>query len=325
MKLPAIVALLGCSAGALGFTAPLVARSTAWTGRYSSSSCVRPSSALKMAASQDELKQQVGYKAVDDYVKSGMVVGLGTGSTAAFAVERLGQLLKDGTLKTLYTAQSDRCATVLADRWVYRCATVTFVLQDIIAIPTSVRTKEQAEGLGIPLTTLDEHPEIDVAIDGADTVDNKTLALVKGGGGALLRENAATMHVLSTAAMQVQESGSLDVIQCDVTSSDTRSLLISASCNTLYTACTHDAQDCRDASKMADGIGPHFDLPVEIIKFCSEHVRRTVENLPSLKGCKAVLRKNGSEPYVTDNDNYIIDLKFEKPIADADQLSSSDT
>jgi ribose 5-phosphate isomerase A len=62
------------------------------------------------------------------------------------------------------------------------------VLQDIIAIPTSVRTKEQAEGLGIPLTTLDEHPEIDVAIDGADTVDNKTLALVKGGGGALLRE-----------------------------------------------------------------------------------------------------------------------------------------
>jgi ribose 5-phosphate isomerase len=44
---------------------------------------------------------QVGYKAVDDYVKSGMVVGLGTGSTAAFAVERLGQLLKDGTLKVL--------------------------------------------------------------------------------------------------------------------------------------------------------------------------------------------------------------------------------
>jgi Ribose 5-phosphate isomerase A (phosphoriboisomerase A) len=76
----------------------------------------------------------------------------------------------------------------LADRWLHRYATVTFGLQDIIAIPTSVRTKEQAEGLGIPLTTLDEHPEIDVAIDGADTVDNKTLALVKGGGGALLRE-----------------------------------------------------------------------------------------------------------------------------------------
>ena len=100
---------------------------------------------------------QVGYKAVDDYVKSGMVIGLGTGSTAAFAVERVGQLLKDGTLT------------------------------DIMAVPTSVRTKEQAEGLGIPLVTLDTHSVLDVAIDGADEVD-PGLNLVKGGGGALLRE-----------------------------------------------------------------------------------------------------------------------------------------
>lgn len=64
---------------------------------------------LNMAMSQDELKKLVGYKAVDDYVKSGMKVGLGTGSTAAFAVERVGQKLKSGELK------------------------------DIICIPTSVR------------------------------------------------------------------------------------------------------------------------------------------------------------------------------------------
>tara|TARA_B100000795_G_scaffold68390_1_gene47356 strand:- start:186 stop:533 length:348 start_codon:yes stop_codon:yes gene_type:complete len=70
------------------------------------------------ALTQDELKKMVGYKAVDDYVKSGMVIGLGTGSTAAFAVERVGMLLKSGELK------------------------------DIVAIPTSVRTKEQAEELG---------------------------------------------------------------------------------------------------------------------------------------------------------------------------------
>ena len=107
--------------------------------------------------SQDELKKQVGYQAIDDYVTSGMKVGLGTGSTAAFAVERLGMLLKDGTLK------------------------------DIIAVPTSVRTKEQAEELGIPLTTLDEFSRLDVAIDGADEVD-PDLNLVKGGGGALLRD-----------------------------------------------------------------------------------------------------------------------------------------
>ena len=70
-----------------------------------------------------------------------MKVGLGTGSTAAFAVERLGALLKSGEVT------------------------------DIIAVPTSVRTKEQAEELGIPLTTLDEFSRLDVAIDGADEVD----------------------------------------------------------------------------------------------------------------------------------------------------------
>ena len=96
----------------------------------------RPSVAVAAMPSQDELKKQVGYQAIDDYVTSGMKVGLGTGSTAAFAVERLGMLLKDGTLK------------------------------DIIAVPTSVRTKEQAEELGIPLTTLDEFSRLDVAIDG---------------------------------------------------------------------------------------------------------------------------------------------------------------
>lgn len=113
-------------------------------------------SALNMV-SQDELKKQVGYKAVDDYVKSGMVVGLGTGSTAYFAVERVGEKLKSGELK------------------------------DILAIPTSIRTKEQAESLDIPLVTLDTHSKLDVAIDGADEVD-PDLNLVKGGGGALLRE-----------------------------------------------------------------------------------------------------------------------------------------
>ncbi|CAK0899855.1 unnamed protein product [Prorocentrum cordatum] len=115
--------------------------------------------AISMAPppSQDELKKQVGYKAVDDYVRSGMVVGLGTGSTAYFAVERVGQKLKSGELK------------------------------DIVAIPTSKRTREQAEGLGIPLATMDSHPVVDVAIDGADAVD-PALNLIKGGGGAHFRE-----------------------------------------------------------------------------------------------------------------------------------------
>ncbi|KAK9908930.1 hypothetical protein WJX75_004851 [Coccomyxa subellipsoidea] len=106
--------------------------------------------------SQDELKQQAAWKAVE-YVKSGMKLGLGTGSTAAFAVDKIGQLLKDGTLK------------------------------DIVGVPTSIRTYEQALSLGIPLATLDEVSELDLAIDGADEVD-PNLHVVKGRGGALLRE-----------------------------------------------------------------------------------------------------------------------------------------
>jgi ribose 5-phosphate isomerase A len=111
----------------------------------------------KQTYTQDELKKMVGYKAVDDYVQSDMVIGLGTGSTAYFAVERVGQLLASGELR------------------------------NIVAIPTSIRTKEQAESLGIPLVTLDTHSTLDVAIDGADGVDSE-LNLTKGGGGALFRE-----------------------------------------------------------------------------------------------------------------------------------------
>ncbi|CAN0920450.1 Probable ribose-5-phosphate isomerase 3, chloroplastic [Linum grandiflorum] len=105
---------------------------------------------------QDDLKKLAADKAVD-YVKSGMVLGLGTGSTAAFVVSKLGELLKSGQLK------------------------------DIVGIPTSKRTEEQARSLGIPLSILDDHPKLDLAIDGADEVD-PDLNLVKGRGGALLRE-----------------------------------------------------------------------------------------------------------------------------------------
>eukprot|EP00435_Cladocopium_sp_Y103_P071595 s180_g37.t3 len=124
------------------------------------------------AASQDELKKQVGYKAVDDYVKSGMVIGLGTGSTAYFAVERVGQKLQSGELK------------------------------DIVAVPTSKRTQEQAEKLGIKLATLDTQPKLDVAIDGADSVDT-SLNLVKGGGGAHFREKIVEVTEFFESAQKV--------------------------------------------------------------------------------------------------------------------------
>jgi ribose 5-phosphate isomerase A len=105
------------------------------------------------------------------FVKDGQVVGLGTGSTAAYFIRLLGEQVKNG-LK-------------------------------IRGIPSSDRSREQAAGLGIPLTTLDECQQIDVTVDGADEVDPQ-LRLIKGGGGALLREkivaSATKYYVIITDA-----------------------------------------------------------------------------------------------------------------------------
>jgi ribose 5-phosphate isomerase A len=103
-----------------------------------------------------QLKQKAGWYAVE-FVKSGMVVGLGHGSTAIFAVRCIAQLLQEGRL------------------------------QDVLGVPCSRQVEAEAQRLGIPLTTLDEHPVVDLTIDGADEVD-PDLNLIKGGGGALLRE-----------------------------------------------------------------------------------------------------------------------------------------
>jgi len=193
-------------------------------------------------ASQAELKKQVGYQSVDDYVRSGMVVGLGTGSTAYFAVERLGQKLASGELK------------------------------DIVAIPTSKKTQDQAEQLKIPLATLDTHSRLDVTIDGADAVD-PSLNLVKGGGGAHFREKI------------VEAASSKFVVIVD-------------------------------ESKLCDGLGPSFPVPVEVVPFCHEHTSRVIKALPSLAGCQVRLRQSGDKPYITDNGNYIFDLQFTEPIKD---------
>jgi ribose 5-phosphate isomerase A len=104
---------------------------------------------------RDRLKQAAAARALD-FVENGMVLGLGTGSTAAFFVEQL----------------AGRVAQGLA----------------VKAIATSERTATQARRLGIPLTDFAEHRQIDLAIDGADEVQRSTLDLIKGRGGALLRE-----------------------------------------------------------------------------------------------------------------------------------------
>lgn len=104
--------------------------------------------------SADQYKRQAAEAAIE-LVESGMRLGLGTGSTAKHFVDLVGDRVKAG--------------------------------MDLVCVPTSEATRAQAASLGIRLTTLDEMPELDLTVDGADELDS-SLRLIKGGGGALLRE-----------------------------------------------------------------------------------------------------------------------------------------
>src|SRR5271157_4343189 len=122
----------------------------------------------------DSQEKEAAGRAAARLVADGAVVGLGTGSTAYFAVVALGEHVKSG-LK-------------------------------IVGIPTSIATADLAKKVGVPLTTLDEHPEIDITIDGADEVDPQ-LRLIKGGGGALLREKVVASA--SKKMIVVADSGKI--------------------------------------------------------------------------------------------------------------------
>lgn len=108
-----------------------------------------------MMSNRDELKRAAALRAIEE-VEDGMVLGLGTGSTAAFVVEGLGRRVAGGLR--------------------------------VVGIPTSERTAAQARRLGIPIATFAEYQRLDLTIDGADEVQLGSLDLIKGLGGALLRE-----------------------------------------------------------------------------------------------------------------------------------------
>jgi ribose 5-phosphate isomerase A len=149
--------------------------------------------------SNDALKLAAAERALE-YVEPGMKLGLGTGTTAAKFVEILGPKVKAGLAVT--------------------------------CVATSRATQAQAEALGIPMTTLDETPFLDLTVDGADQLDDE-LRLIKGGGGALLREKivataSGRMIVIADATKRVSVLGShplpLEVVQFGVTA--TRNMVI---------------------------------------------------------------------------------------------------
>jgi ribose 5-phosphate isomerase A len=188
----------------------------------------------------NDLEKEAAARASLRFVKDGQVVGLGSGSTAAHFIQLLGEQVKNGLR--------------------------------IRGIPSSDRSREQAAALGIPLTTLDECQQIDVTVDGADEVDPQ-LRLIKGGGGALLREK-----IVASATRQ-------EVIVVD-------------------------------ATKRVPVLGK-FPLPVEVIKFAQALVKKKIEAL----GAAVQLRRDASgNPYLTDENNYILDCRFGQ-IPDADGLA----
>lgn len=129
-----------------------------------------------------ELKIEAARAALE-YVKDGMKLGIGTGSTAEEFIRLLALRVKDGL--------------------------------DIIGVPTSERSRELCEELGVKLATLQEQPELDLTIDGADEVDGE-LTLIKGGGGALLREKivaaaSKSMVVIVDKSKMVETLGAFDL------------------------------------------------------------------------------------------------------------------
>ena len=187
----------------------------------------------------ERLKEEAGVAACN-FIKDGMKIGLGTGSTVRYTVIEIGRRISEDGL-------------------------------NVVGVPTSEATRVLALEVGIPIVTLSESDGLDLVIDGADEFDNN-FSLIKGGGGALTREKIVA-----------QSSKSMIVV----------------------------ADDRKQVETLGD-----FDLPVEVLPFEWE---RTRDRISSICPGEVTLR-GGSEPFVTDNDGYILDCSFGPSISDPKSL-----
>ncbi len=174
-----------------------------------------------------ETKKRLAAAEAVKLVKDGMTVGLGSGSTSAYMVHQLGEKVTKG-LK-------------------------------IKGIPSSKKTAALAQEVGIPLVFLDDEKKIDINLDGADEFDSQ-MRLIKGGGGALLREKI------------IAHNSKVNIIMTD-------------------------------SSKQVERLGK-FKLPVETIPFATSKIITELEGM----GLKPLPRKMNGALYVTDENNYIIDV-----------------
>jgi ribose 5-phosphate isomerase A len=173
-------------------------------------------------------KKVAAQKAVEA-IKPGMIVGLGTGSTAYWAIQEVGELVKQGI--------------------------------ELKAVASSIASEEEAKKVGIEIVSFDRFKSIDIYIDGADEIDERK-NLIKGGGGALLREK--------------------------ILASNSKKFIVIV-----------------DESKLVKGLGK-FHLPVEVVPFAQPLTSNRIAGL----GCMPMLRIKNTQPFVTDNGNWIIDCDF---------------
>lgn len=186
------------------------------------------------------LKELVGIEAAK-YVKDGMVVGLGTGSTAYYFVAEVGRRVQEEGLR-------------------------------ITGVTTSSVTRQQAQSLGIPLKEIDEVTAVDLTVDGADEVD-PTFNGIKGGGGALLMEKVVATY-------------------------------------------TKEYIWIVDESKIVTHLGA-FKLPIEVVQYGADNLYRHFE----AKGYRPSFREQSGQRFVTDMQNFIIDLDLQK-IEDPEAFSN---